>query len=119
MCSISLSEGDFFCSVIITTLSHFIFRIVRTGKFTIAFVGMNWNLFFVQIQHFVMLFWKFFEIGSLEYTSNDDILYGLIIEKRVISSSGIKFLQKQSQSAIYGSEICASFASTQWETLNN
>lgn len=43
-------------SVIIITLSYFIFSIVRTENFIIAFVGMNWNLFFVQTQHFAMLF---------------------------------------------------------------
>lgn len=56
MYSISLSEGGFLPSVIIITLSHFIFSIVRTGNFITAFVEMNWNLFFVQIQHFSVLF---------------------------------------------------------------
>lgn len=46
----------FFPSVIIITLFHFIFSIVRTGNFITALVGMNWNLVFIQIQHFAKLF---------------------------------------------------------------
>lgn len=53
MYSIALSECVSF-PVIISTLSRSLFKVGSTGNFVIAFVGMNWNLFFVQNLHFSM-----------------------------------------------------------------